>query len=414
MADLVKLSKSLDLKLPGEADLSRLEHRAPSSCTIYTSDYNGPVWVPDVEQDMSVRSGTPIAHARVWPDVRLVSPIAGIVGEVRCDDCGVLESVRIVSASDPDISACQELTAKRVINDREELIQCLSRSGFWALMRQRPYDIVPDPNVVPRDIFITAFDSAPLAGPMLKPDMSVALEAGIEALAVLTSGRVYLGVPYDSDISSRIAIVTEYMGAHPSGNPGVQAGLLLPLRKGEVIWTLDARTVVRIGRLLTGECYDFDAEVTVAGEAALTPCVVTTRIGAALNDIIAFHVKDNNSQVISGNPLTGYVEDVAHAALHYPFRQVSILNKKAKPRGSIWSCIKACFDFGFDDVFPLDIQCEPLLQAIESHDVARMELFGIHEVAPDDFAVLEYTDPRHRPIQSIVRRGLKIMHTEVV
>ena len=85
-------------------------------------------------------------------------------------------------------------------------------SGLWAMMRQRPFDIVPDPESNPRDIFVTAFDSAPLAGDLLDDSLCPYLEKGLKALASLTKGKVYLGVRPGSGISSSAAEVVEFEG----------------------------------------------------------------------------------------------------------------------------------------------------------------------------------------------------------
>ena len=47
--------------------------------------------------------------------------------------------------------------------DSSEIKDLLLKSGIFAFIKQRPYDIVANPDTTPRDIFVTAFDSAPLA-----------------------------------------------------------------------------------------------------------------------------------------------------------------------------------------------------------------------------------------------------------
>mgnify|MGYP003322402387 CR=1 FL=1 len=36
-------------------------------------------------------------------------------------------------------------------------------AGLWPFVRQRPYAVIANPNDIPKSIFISAFDSAPLA-----------------------------------------------------------------------------------------------------------------------------------------------------------------------------------------------------------------------------------------------------------
>ena len=73
-----------------------------------------------------------------------------------------------------------------------------------ARMRRRPYGIVPRTDETPRDIFITALDTAPLAVSMtLAVDGHKAeLEAAVKLLSELTPGKIYLSVGKDWTLGS--------------------------------------------------------------------------------------------------------------------------------------------------------------------------------------------------------------------
>ena len=45
----------------------------------------------------------------------------------------------------------------------EEVNQHLLSSGCWPFIKQRPYDVIANPNQAPKSIFISAYASAPLA-----------------------------------------------------------------------------------------------------------------------------------------------------------------------------------------------------------------------------------------------------------
>src|SRR5699024_11940744 len=61
---------------------------------------------------------------------------------------------------------------------------------------QRPYGIIADPNDTPRAVFVSAFDSAPLAPDYnyVLADRMADLQKGIEAMQRLTEGKVHLSV----------------------------------------------------------------------------------------------------------------------------------------------------------------------------------------------------------------------------
>ena len=72
----------------------------------------------------------------------------------------------------------------------------MMENGVWPLIRQRPYDIIASATEAPRDIFISTFDTAPLA-----PDLNFVVEGrgedfqkGLDALAKFTDGAVHLGL----------------------------------------------------------------------------------------------------------------------------------------------------------------------------------------------------------------------------
>lgn len=324
-----------------------------------------------------------------------------------------------------------------------DIVQLLCRSGLWVFFRQRPFDVVPVPEIIPRDIFVTAFDSAPLAPELLGKEMAPDMEAGLATLARLTGGRVYLGIPYDSSLTSRAAIVYEFQGPHPSGNAGVQAAWINPVNKGEVIWTLDARTAVRIGRLMRTGIADFSAEVAVTGPEAVRPCMVHTVAGADFRQLLRGHIKNSSGhlRIVSGNVLTGNKENIETGFLRFPYRHITLLDEgddtdefmgsdsaRYGVRRSFLSGFRLLlralrFDYRlhkrtcvpilsgeYDRVFPMDIYPEYLLKAIETGDVVRMEQLGIYEVAPEDFALPEFVDTSGQPLQQIVRDALMSLY----
>ena len=83
-------------------------------------------------------------------------------------------------------------------------------SGAWTLLRQRPFNVVADPNAKPKGVFISGFNSKPLGA-----DVNVMLgsenanfQAGIDALNTLTDGHVHLGLPTEGAINSALTNAT--------------------------------------------------------------------------------------------------------------------------------------------------------------------------------------------------------------
>ncbi len=447
MADIVKIKRGLDIPLAGKVAFPHTKDTQTDLFGIVPDDYPGTPWRLLVAEGDEVLKGTPLMQSKTFEAVRLVSPVAGKVERVERGERRKILSISVRAAASPDNQNPDLPTPPTADADSADIIDMLCRTGLWALMHRRPYDVIPRPEVTPRDIFITAFDSAPLAPEILTPDDLAPLEAGIRLLARLTSGRVYLGVRFGSGISSPTATTVEFSGSHPAGNVGVQIAAIKPVNKGETVWTLDARTVARIGRYMTSGDIDAAARVALTGEMCLRPRMVDTRVGACLHQLLEGSIADSGRHVriISGNVLTGTPVTPADDFLRYPFRQVTLIPEgdneadfmgwaSLSPRRfsikrSFPAFLRRGAEFSFDSrlkggrramilsgeydrVFPMDIYPEYLLRAILSGNIDRMEQLGIYEVAPEDFALPEFVDTSKMPLQQIVREGLERIRKE--
>lgn len=441
----ITVKKGLDLNIVGAAPVpspkDRIWNVTPSMVGIIPDDFVGLTLKLDVKEGDSVMVGSPLFHDKANPSIRVVSSISGTVAAVYRGLRRKIECVEIK----PDGGS---LAAQFIVDG--DIRTLLMESGLWAMMRQRPYDIVPDPAAKPRDIFVTAFDSAPLA-PVLTLGMADAgpeLNAAVAALRTLTSGKVYISVRSVSDLPAiHGAEIVEVDGPHPAGNVGVQIAAIAPVNKGETVWTLDIGTLRMIGHLLlTGEL-DPRVIVAVTGSELERPRYVTAVPGCDLGEIIgsSLHIMRHHIRVISGNVLTGHNVGM-EGFLRWPYRQVTVIpegddvaeflgwanpgadkmsvkrsflghfmrNKKFDPDARLKGGRRAMILSGeYDKVLPMDILGEYLIKAIIARDIDKMEQLGIYEVAPEDFALPEYVDTSKLELQKIVREGLDYMRHEL-
>ncbi len=438
----IKLKKGLDLKIAGGISDTTVRDVDAKLFAIIPDDFPGFKPKVDVKEGDVVLAGAPIMHDKNHEDVKLVAPVGGTVkAVVRGERRKVL---RIEIESSDSRSARQfDIPAKMSADDAMRL---LAESGLLAEMRQRPYDIVPNPEVAPRDIFVTAIDSAPLA---VSPELAVAgqtdkLEAAVRLLKTVCKGKVYISVRPDSTLSAIAGSErVEVSGPHPAGNAGVQAANIAPVNKGEEIWTLDIVTLRRIGELVTSGHPDFSTLVAVTGPEVESPCIVRTCEGAAVKpllDAAKIKTSDHHIRIISGNVLTGVATE-ADGFIHFPYRQLTVIaegddkaefmgwasfspskasvsptfpghfsSKPITPDARLNGGRRAMIMSGeYDRVMPMDILPEYLLKAIIGRNIDSMEKLGIYEVAPDDFGAAEYVDTSKLPLQQIVREGLDYM-----
>lgn len=447
----VSLKKGLDLKLKGELpDAAAAASRkiVPAEVAVVPDDFPGLTPRPAVKPGDAVAAGQPVITDKNYPEICLAAPVAGTVADVVRGERRKL--LRVVIA--PDANAPEAKAAAVDCSDAESLKKALMNSGLWALMRQRPYDIVPDPAAVPRDIFVTAFDSAPLAATLLASpaDAKEALQKGIDALRLLTPGKVYVGIRPDSGFPElRGAVTVAFSGPHPAGNAGVQIAALAPVNKGETVWTLDAATLCRIGRFVATGKVDFTARVAITGSEVARPEIIDTVEGADIRSLLDGEIPaapDHNLRIISGNVLTG-TKVGRDGFLRFPYRQITVIpegddvdefmgwasnsldkmsesrsflsyflpGRRFAPDARIHGGRRAMIMSGlYDKVMPMDILPEFLIKAIIARDIDRMEALGIYEVAPEDFALAEYVDPSKLELQKTVREGLDFLHKELL
>lgn len=430
MAREINIKKGLDIPLEGKAQ-GKPESITAGLIGICPDDFPGYTWKCDVKPGDAVAKGAPLFHAKEAEGIKIVSPVAGVVEEIRRGERRRILAVTVKPGEGPAVQF-----------DKTNLVEKLKLSGLWAMMRQRPFDVVPDDKAAPRDIFVTAFDSAPLAGHVIPTHIAEYLELGLEALRSLTKGNVYLAVRSGQGIRSKVAKILDVNGPHPAGNPSVQIAAVAPVNKGETVWTVDGGTAARIGMLVKKGYCDYRAEVAVTGPAAVKPKKVVTEIGADIKDIIKGELKDgSSSRVISGNVLTGVKEDPESGFLRYPYRQITIIdegdhadefmgwasmdpNKFSVKRTfpAFLRGLEKPFNFDarirggrramilsgeLDKVFPFDIYPEYLIKAMIAGDFDRMEKLGIYEVAPEDFALPEFVDTSKQELQKLTRESLE-------
>ena len=437
----IRLKKGFDLHLLGAIQGNDIAFTSPArSVAIVPDDFHGVIPRMEKKEGEHVIAGEPLYHDKNDEDIKVVAPVSGTIKEIRRGERRHIDA--IIIAPDNDGQAVKHDTGG-------DAAKTLKAAGLWVMLRQRPYDVVPYTNVRPRNVFVTAFDSAPLA-----PDLDVVLGdkrqfigRGVEVLKSLTDGNVCIGTREGQAFDAPGAQVNTFVGPHPAGNAGVQAANTIPVNKGEVVWTLDIVTLARIGELFTTGMVSHDTVVAIDGEMVQQPGYVKTVMGADLETVLKNQLTNvARSRIISGNVLTGVKVNVDQW-LRAPYRHITIIPENNKPdefmgwasfnpnRFSIYRTFttwlrglkkpvsmdsrikggeRAIVRTGeYDAMLPMDIHAEFLIKAIISGDIDKMEQLGVYEIAPEDFALAEFADTSKLELQRIVRQGLDKLRAEM-
>lgn len=448
MANLIKIKKGLDINLKGKATETLIDVGKSETYAVVPDNYNGIIPKLAVRIGDKVKVGTPLMFDKNHPDVKFVSPVSGEVTAVNRGEKRKILS--IVVTPDNEMEYESFFVDEPSSMSKDNIKSVLLNAGLWPYIKQRPYDKVASPDVEPRDIFITAYNTAPLAPSfeyIIKGEEAI-FQLGLDILKKLTDGKVYVGMKKGSSVSPKGVEVVELEGPHPVGNVGIMINHIKPVNKGEVVWTMNAADVLFIGRLFKKGTVDFSRLVALTGSEMTERGYVKIISGCTIESLIGRKVIEGNKHVrlISGNVLTGtkvertdYLgaydnqitvipegDDVdefvgwatpgfgKYSVSHTYFAWLLGKSKEyvldARIRGGKRAMIMSN---EYDKVFPMDILPEYLLKAIITFDIDKMENLGIYEVAPEDFALCEFVDTSKIEIQKIVRNGLDLLYKEM-
>ncbi len=451
MPEYIKIKKGLDIKLLGEAEKAEAFNYVSSTYAIKPTDFTGILPRLSVNIGDIVKAGTPLFCDKYQEEILFTSPVSGKVIEIkRCDKRELRE---IIIDADEEIQYIPFEKANPSDLSREEIISRLIKAGIWPLIRQRPYSVIADPKAKPKSIFISAFDSNPLA-----PDNDYVVhgkgeifQTGIDAVVKLTDGKVHINInagetPSKVFVNSKGAQVqiNKISGPHPAGNIGVQIHHIDPINKGDVVWYLYPQDILTIGRFFMQGRYDATKIVALTGPEVIRPRYYKILSGASIKNMVQDNVKKRDNRYISGNVLTGKkIEQDGYIGFYDT--QVTVIPESVNPellgwlgpgfgKYSVsrtffsWICPSKKWSLNtnyygsqrpfvmtgeYEKYFPMDILPVQLLKAVILKDVELMEKLGIYEVAGEDFALCEYVCTSKTECQEIIREGLEIIRKEL-
>ena len=449
MSKDIKIKKGLTIKLKGEAE--KVLSSAPRSRTfaIRPSDFHLITPKMVVKEGGKVQAGDIIFYSKSNEVVKFVSPVSGTLTKIERGAKRVITDI-IIEADpqdtfkdfgilSPDAASAEAIKAR------------LLEAGCWPFIMQRPYAVIADTEQEPRDVFVSAYSTAPLANDV---DFSLKgkekeLQAAVTALSKLTKGQVHVGIGKGNDSSFKglkDISLHNVSGPHPAGNVGTQINKLGPVNKGEIVWTIAPQDLVIIGELLLTGKFNAERTIALSGSEVKTPKYYKTRIGSeAATFLYDSGLKDENVRVISGDVLTGKkISPKGH--LGYYSNTVTVIpegddyelfgwnkpvfNKISTSRALTFSWLtpNKIYDLdtntngehrafvvtgNYEEVFPLDIYPMQILKACMVQDLDEMEALGMYEVAPEDFSLPEFVCVSKQPHQQIIRNGLDLMYKEI-
>ncbi len=450
-AEVIDLNKGHDILLNGIANKQTVSGSI-QRFSIKPGDFRELAPIPrmKVQEGDEVKAGDVLFHDKKDEKVKYVAPVSGEVVEIRRGDKRAITDVVILA--DKEIRYKQFDPPSLTGSSREEIVDYLCESGGWTLINQRPYDIVPDVQVIPKGVFISTFDSAPLA-----PDLGFvvqgrenAFQKGIDTLARLSNDSVHLGLDARSDQPPAKAFTHAqncqlhwFRGKHPIGNVGIQIHHIAPIKAGDTVWTLTVDEVIILGDLMHKGIYNAERKVAITGACVKQPAYIQTYQGANIGELLKDQLSEGKNRIIDGNPLSGKKssgEDfIGHKTIHITvieegdqyemfgwllpltlrptisktFPNFLVPNMKFDGETNTHGERRAFVMTGqYESVLPMDIFPQHLLKAIMANDYERMEGLGITELTEEDLALCEFVCTSKIPVQKILRKGLDMMREQ--
>lgn len=443
--------KGFDIKLEGAAS-GKVSTANVSTFAVQPPNFRGIAPIPKLTVAVgdNVKAGDQLFFDKSNPDINFPAPVSGEIIAINRGERRSITEVVILADKEQQYRELPEFDLEN--GNREELVQHLFATGAWPLLRQRPFDVMASPNEVPDNIFISTFDTAPLA-----PDLNVVVEGrgeafqkGLDVLKKLTNGKVYLGLDGNSN-SAPSSIFTEakgveknyFQGKHPSGNVGVQIHHTAPITTKSMVWTLGVQEVITLGSIFTEGKYIAERVVALTGAQLNEPKYVRTHLGANIGDLLKGNIAGENVRIISGDVLSGQKKGTKNfidtyddqitvieegdyyemfgwllAAKSVPSASKSLpsalFKDTAYPGDTNTHGEKRAFVVTgqYESVLPMDIYPQYLMKAVLTNDYEKMEGLGIHELVEEDIAICEFVCTSKQPLQQILRTGLDMMNEQ--
>lgn len=384
-----------------------------------------------------VQRGQLLFEDKTLPGVRFTAPAEGRVEAIHRGERRAFQSLVIELSAAERSGRAVQVTLSAFTGrhpsalDGAAVRDLLIESGLWTALRARPYSRVANPGDTPRSIFVTAMDTEPLApaAEAIIGPRRADFDLGVAALTRLTEGPVFVctsdAYPHAVPDIERVRH-ERFSGPHPAGTAGFHIHTLDPAGRGRVVWHVGYQDVLAIGRLFGTGRLDDERVAALAGPAVRNPRLLRTRIGAAVDELVAGELLDGENRQLSGSVLAGRAASgPVHGYLGRYHRQVAALPEGRAREFMGWAgpgvgrfsatrvflsswlpsrpfamttstngSPRAIVPIGlYEKVMPFDLEPTYLLKALVTHDVERAEQLGCLELDEEDLALCTFVCP---------------------
>lgn len=446
---MIRTKKGLDLPIAGTPERVIEPGSTVSTVAVLGEDFPGMKPTMHVKEGDRVKRGEPLFSDKKNDGVHYTAPAAGVVKGIHRGAKRALLSV-VIELDGDDSETFERYSAADLAGlERSVVVENLAASGLWTALRTRPYSKVPALDGEPHSIFVTAMDTNPLAGDpaLVIGEYAEQFQAGLEVLARLTTGKVFVCQAGDADLpkgnDARISPET-FAGPHPAGLPGTHIHFLDPVGPHKTVWFIGYQDVIAVGYLFLDGVLWNERIVALGGPGVTRPRLLRTHLGANLSELTSGELGDGEHRVISGSVFTGHTAEHPVDYLGRYHVQVSVLpedrerrlfgyltpgpdrhsvfpiylskwlgkrplrfttTSNGSPRGMVPVGV-------YERVMPLDVLPTQLLRSLLVKDVDTAIGLGCLELDEDDIAVCTYVCPAKYEYGPVLRDVLTLIEKE--
>lgn len=443
------LKKGLDIPISGVPRQvietgSRVEHVA-----LLGDDYAGLRPTMEVKVGDRVAAGQLLFTDKKNPGVNFTAPLGGEVVAINRGPRRRFESLVIRVAADEQLSFAVEGKSGSAAAIKEILIE----SGLWAGIRTRPFGKVAAIDGQPSSLFVTAIDTRPLAADpaLIIAEAAEEFRFGLKILQTLVP-KIFLCTAADDLPGQELdgIITVRFQGPHPAGLPSTHIHLLDPVGPGgKRVWQIEYQEVIAVGHLFRTGRLPTTKTIALAGPKIKNPRLLRTRPGAAIDELCAQELAEDNltgtegkTRLLSGSVLDGRL---ASGNLKYLGRYHHQVSALADDSGSglfnwmwpgsdrfsllpaflsaltgfragggrlpmntaLWGGPRAIFPLGtYEQVMPFDFVVTALLQSVASGNTEKAVELGCMELIEDDLALCSFVCPGKNDFGPMLREIL--------
>jgi len=435
---VISIKKGLDLPISGKPHAELSDTPSVRKVAILGNDFIGMKPTLLAREGDKVKVGQKIIEDKKNPGIFFTSPCGGVITDINRGEKRKFLSLEI------EIDQNEEFIEFDTNQNPKDL---LINSGLFNSFRTRPFNRTPRSNDVPDCIFINACDTNPLS---IDPHHIISLnkdefDTGVNFISSLFSSPTHL--TYQDNIHDyNYENVESHMfsGPHPAGLVSTHISSIYPVDIQRCVWTIGYQEVISIGYLLKNKTLRTHKNIAIAGESVFKPSLLSSRIGANLDELTAGKIEDN-SRIISGSVLFGHDANDAMSYLGFYDNQVSVISnipndifmnwlmpgktlhsklnvfissfvkpKKFTFNTSINGGNRAIVPVGsYEEVIPLDILVTQLLKALVVSDIEVATDLGMLELTAEDLALATYVCPSKYDYCSILMDNLNKVYEEL-